>query len=57
MLDQLQETLTLSEYLARLVAEATTVLNAPDYARTISDLALRRKLIVLGELTSFGCAG
>jgi replicative DNA helicase len=41
--------LTLSQYLARLAAEATTVINAQDYGRTISDLALRRSLIVIGE--------
>lgn len=35
------------EYLVRLSAEATTVLNAPDYARTVRDLALRRRLIRL----------
>src|ERR1700680_3057447 len=29
--------LTVSQYLARLAAEATTVLNAADYGRTISD--------------------
>jgi hypothetical protein len=41
--------LTLTQYLARLAAEATTVVNAPDYARTIADLATRRSLIVFGE--------
>jgi replicative DNA helicase len=41
--------LTLSQYLARLAAEATTVINAQDYGRTISDLALRRSLILIGE--------
>jgi len=41
--------LTLSQYLARLAAEATTVINAQDYGRTISDLSLRRSLIVIGE--------
>jgi len=40
--------LTLSQYLARLAAEATTVINAQDYGRTISDLSLRRSLIVIG---------
>ena len=34
--------LTVSQYLARLAAEATTVINAADYGRTIYDLALRR---------------
>jgi replicative DNA helicase len=41
--------LTLSQYLARLAAEATTVINAQDYGRTISDLSLRRSLIQIGE--------
>jgi replicative DNA helicase len=41
--------LTISQYLARLAAEATTVINAADYGRTIYDLALRRSLILIGE--------
>ncbi len=41
--------LTGSQYLARLAAEATTVINAEDYGRTIYDLALRRSLIAIGE--------
>src|SRR5215831_7374833 len=41
--------LTVSQYLARLAAEATTVINAEDYGRTIYDLAIRRSLIVIGE--------
>jgi replicative DNA helicase len=41
--------LTVSQYLARLAAEATTVINAADYGRTIYDLALRRSLIIIGE--------
>jgi replicative DNA helicase len=38
-----------SQYLARLAAEATTVINAEDYGRTIYDLFIRRSLIVIGE--------
>ena len=38
-----------SQYLARLAAEATTVINAADYGRVIYDLALRRSLIGVGE--------
>src|SRR5215472_16805359 len=34
--------LTLAQYLARLGAEATTIINAVDYGRTIYDLAIRR---------------
>ena len=41
--------LTASQYLARLAAEATTVINASDYGRTVYDLAIRRSLIVIGE--------
>lgn len=41
--------LTLGQYLARLAAEATTVINAQDYGRTIYDLSIRRELIVIGE--------
>jgi replicative DNA helicase len=41
--------MTVSQYLARLAAEATTVINAEDYGRTIYDLSIRRALIVIGE--------
>jgi replicative DNA helicase len=41
--------LTVSQYLARLAAEATTVINAEDYGRTVYDLAIRRSLIIVGE--------
>src|SRR5215470_5009997 len=37
--------LTLAQYLARLAAEATTIINAVDYGRTIYDLAIRRELV------------
>ncbi|MBZ5798313.1 replicative DNA helicase, partial [Burkholderia contaminans] len=40
---------TAAQYLARLAAEATTVINAPDYARTVYDLAVRRELIKVAE--------
>ncbi len=40
---------TVPQYLARLAAEATTVINAADYGRTIYDLAMRRSLITIGE--------
>jgi replicative DNA helicase len=42
--------LNASQYLARLATEATTVINAGDYGRTIYDLALRRSLISIGEV-------
>ncbi len=41
--------MTAPQYLARLAAEATTVINAEDYGRTIHDLAIRRDLILIGE--------
>src|SRR6266513_5060073 len=41
--------LTLPQYLARLAAEATTIINAADYGRAIYDLAIRRDLITIGE--------
>ncbi|HZD88858.1 MAG TPA: replicative DNA helicase, partial [Pseudolabrys sp.] len=41
--------LNVSQYLARLAAEATTIINAADYGRTIYDLAIRRELIKVGE--------
>jgi len=40
---------TVSQYLARLAAEATTIINAEDYGRTVYDLAVRRALITVGE--------
>lgn len=41
--------MTFSQYLARLSAEATGVLNAPEYAKHIRDLADRRALILLSD--------
>jgi replicative DNA helicase len=38
-----------SQYLARVATEATTVINAADYGRTVYDMALRRALIGIGE--------
>ena len=36
-------------YLGRLAVNATTIINARDYGRTIHDLYTRRQLIVIGE--------
>jgi replicative DNA helicase len=47
--DQLVADVSMPQYLARLAAEATTVINANDYGQTIYDLALRRTLIQIGE--------
>jgi len=41
--------ITVAQYLARLAAEATTIINAEDYGRSIYDLATRRSLITVGE--------
>jgi replicative DNA helicase len=41
--------LSVNQYLARLAAEATTIINAEDYGRTIYDLSIRRDLITIGE--------
>jgi replicative DNA helicase len=40
--------MTAPQYLARLAAEATTIINAVDYGRAIHDLAVRRELIRIG---------
>jgi len=41
--------INLAQYVARLAAEATTIINAEDYGRIIYDLAIRRALIGVGE--------
>ncbi|MBX9841293.1 MAG: replicative DNA helicase [Xanthobacteraceae bacterium] len=41
--------LNASQYLARVAAEATTVINAADYGHTVADLSVRRNLIRIGE--------
>ncbi|MBN9061906.1 MAG: replicative DNA helicase [Rhizobiales bacterium 65-9] len=41
--------MTASQYMARLAVEATTIINAEQYGRTIYDLAMRRSLIGIGE--------
>ncbi len=47
--DELLKDVSMAQYLARLAASATTVINAYDYGRTIYELALRRALILIGE--------
>ena len=37
--------ITAGQYLARLAAEATSIITAPDYAKTVADMATRRELI------------
>jgi replicative DNA helicase len=46
---ELPDGITIQGYLARLAAEATTIINAEDYGRTVHDLAVRRDLISIGE--------
>lgn len=41
--------LTVPQYLGRLAGQASTILNAQDYARAIVDLSARRRLILVGE--------
>lgn len=41
--------LTVPQYLGRLAANATSILNVEEYGRTIYDLATRRALILVGE--------
>lgn len=40
---------SIPQYLGRLAANATTIINAQEYGRTVYDLATRRALIVIGE--------
>jgi replicative DNA helicase len=47
--EPIDQNLTVPQYLGRLAANATTVINAVAYARTIYDLAIRRQLILIGE--------
>src|SRR6476620_5965028 len=41
--------LTVPVYLGKLAINATTIINARDYGRTIHDLYTRRRLIIIGE--------
>jgi len=41
--------MTVPQYLGRLAVNATTIINAAEYGRTIYDLAMRRSLIIIGE--------
>jgi replicative DNA helicase len=47
--EPIDQNLTVPQYLGRLAAHATTIINAVEYARTIYDLAVRRQLILIGE--------
>lgn len=41
--------MTINQYVARLAAEAVTIINAPSYASAIIDVAFRRDLISVGQ--------
>ncbi len=47
--EPISPTLTVPQYLGTLAGNATTIINAEDYGRTIYDLATRRALIIIGE--------
>ena len=47
--EPIDDDLTVPQYLGRLAANATTIINAADYGRTICDPAIRRALISIGE--------
>ena len=49
---ELIEGVSMQQYLARLAAEATTVINAYDFGTAVYDLFLRRQLILIGEETT-----
>lgn len=48
--DGVKHEFTVGEYVARLAAESTTIINAPDYARTIRDLHDRRMIVEVGNV-------
>ena len=45
----IDDDLTVPQYLVRLAVNATTIINAKDYGRTIHDLYVRRQIILLAE--------
>ena len=47
--EPIDSNLTVPQYLGRLAANATTIINAAEYGRTIYDLSTRRSLIIIGE--------
>jgi replicative DNA helicase len=49
--------MTVGAYVARLAAAATTVINAPDYARTIRELSDRRKLLDTAAMLTASAQG
>jgi replicative DNA helicase len=47
--EPIDATTTVPVYLGKLAINATTIINARDYGRTIHDLYTRRRLIIIGE--------
>lgn len=47
----------LREYVARIAASATSVISAPDYAKTIRSLWKRRRLMALGQQIAYRAQG
>ncbi|TBW39788.1 replicative DNA helicase [Siculibacillus lacustris] len=41
--------MSVAQYLLRMAADATTIINAEDYGRVVQELAVRRNLIRIGE--------
>lgn len=48
--------MTIAQYLARLAAEAVTIINAPDYAITLMGLASRRATLYAAQELTFAAA-
>jgi replicative DNA helicase len=48
-LEPVTEGLSVPQYLGKLAANATSIINTESYGRTIYDLAIRRSLILIGE--------
>ncbi len=46
---QIAEGLTTGQYLARLMANVPTIINAPDYARVVSETASYRRLVIAAD--------
>lgn len=54
---QIAPGMTTSQYVARMVSEAVTVMMASDYAKTIRDLWIRRNIMLLAKELQQGAAG
>jgi KaiC/GvpD/RAD55 family RecA-like ATPase len=47
--EPIDASLTVPQYLAQLLRDVPTIINAREYARTVHDLAIRRQLILIAE--------